>query len=427
MRSRCVSTIGGSPVERPSPSPRPRFPLDPQDKASTQKRHQAQINKQLRRQERQANNNPERRSANKRKSRQSQWIAADDEPPIRRKSDRPPKAFVPKVSRKPEAELQWRHALVTATTKQHATVLWLEPDELDGVESLPPNDSPSGAIQPTAAARAEPASIRLQPGHERPVVGDQVRVDDQDRLAEIDPRRTRLARPDPRLAHRELVLAANVDVGVIVVAAASPAFRPGLIDRALVALERGGIQPLIVINKADLLAPDSDERAAIQTHLEIYASLGIPVVWTSGTTGAGLKELAEHLAGRTCVLVGHSGVGKSSLLNQLDPSRERKTNAGRAFDGKGRHTTTAAEMSWLPGDTWLIDTPGVRSFGLAFAPGEALLDCFPDLAALAADCQFRNCTHAVEAECALTGAREPLVQARLAIYRRLQASLEERH
>ena len=84
-------------------------------------------------------------------------------------------------------------------------------------------------------------------------------------------------------------------------------------------------------------------------------------------------------------------------------------------------------MSWLPGDTWLIDTPGVRSFGLAFAPGEALLDCFPDLAALAADCKFRNCTHAVEAECALTGAREPLVQARLAIYRRLQASLEERH
>ena len=397
-------------MQRTSPSPRPRFPLDPQDKASTQQRHLAQINKQRRRQERLANNNPERGGANKRKSRQSQWIADEDEPPVRRKSDRPPKAFVPKVARKADVEPTWRDALVIATTKQRATALWLA-SESDADE----------------AAANEPVSIRLLPGHERPVVGDRIRVDEQERIAAITPRHTRLARPDPRLAHRELVLAANVDVGVIVVAAASPAFRPGLIDRALVALERGGIEPLIVINKADLLAPNSDERAAIQTHLEIYTSLGIPVVWTSGTSGAGLTELAEQLTGRTCVLVGHSGVGKSSLLNHLDPSRERKTNAGRAFDGKGRHTTTAAEMSWLPSDTWLIDTPGVRSFGLALAPGEALLDCFPDLSVLAADCRFRNCSHTGEAECALTGSREPLIQARLAIYRRLEASLEDPH
>ncbi len=151
-------------------------------------------------------------------------------------------------------------------------------------------------------------------------VGDEVAFSSpggQARVEAILERRTCLARPDPGNPNRDLILAANIDVAVIVVAAAEPPLRPGLIDRILLGLSRGNVDPAICVNKIDLL--DDCERGDLQTILAPYRGLGIPMFMSSAATQSGLWELRRHLACKTCVFVGHSGVGKSSILNALDP------------------------------------------------------------------------------------------------------------
>lgn len=370
--------------------------MDPNDKHTTEQRHQRQSHKQQRRAERAARERAEGRGHVR--QRQSRWQYADDDEFHAEKAGRR-RAQTRKASQSPPP-IETITGLVVGTSRLQISVV--------SIDTAPDPFAPP----------AKPLTVRLIPGRERPVVGDCVAFDGAQRLVAIEPRRTVLARPDPQRAHVELVIAANVDVGVIVVAGAEPAFRPGLIDRALVALERGGVAPVIAINKADLV--DAATRAAIEEHVAVYRELGLPVVWTSTTARAGLDELQALLAGRTCVFVGHSGVGKSSLLNRLDPARARTVGAGRAFDGKGRHTTTAAELAFLPGGTRLIDTPGVRSFGLGRV--DDLLEAFPDLAEAARGCRFGNCGHAGEAGCALGEASDPVVRRRFAIFTRLRAS-----
>jgi ribosome biogenesis GTPase len=205
---------------------------------------------------------------------------------------------------------------------------------------------------------------------------------------------------------------------VVVTALADPEPRPRLIDRALVAAYDAGMTPLLCLTKSDLADPE--------TLLSTYRSLGVP--WVVTHRGGDLGGLRARLRGRTSVLVGHSGVGKSTLVNALVPDADREIGHVNAVTGRGRHTSTSAFMLELPeGDGWIIDTPGIRSFGLAHVEPERLIEAFPDLDEMTEDCP-RGCTHgADEPECGLdeavaSGDADP---ERVESFRRLLAARSE--
>jgi ribosome biogenesis GTPase len=257
-------------------------------------------------------------------------------------------------------------------------------------------------------------------------VGDRVLFADTDEgqglVSHVLPRTSELSRPDPRNPNRQRVLVANVDAVVVVVAAVNPPLRPGLIDRLLVATARGGARPVIAVNKLDLL--DEEGRAALAQTLEPYRELELPVLPVSAATGEGLDALRAALADKLCALVGHSGVGKSSLLNALGEV-EAEVGAVREFDGKGRHTTTAARLYDLGGGTRLIDTPGVRTFGLWQLDPVELGAYFAEFQGRG--CHYTDCTHSHEPDCGVKVAVEAgeISRARYASYLRIVESLEE--
>jgi ribosome biogenesis GTPase len=220
------------------------------------------------------------------------------------------------------------------------------------------------------------------------------------RIVEVVPRTTTLRRTADDDDPVERVIVSNADQLVVVTALADPEPRPRLIDRALVAAYDAGMAPLLCMTKADLADP--------KTLLSTYRSLGVPWVVTqlkgereAGTSGD-LTELRDRLRGKTSVLVGHSGVGKSTLVNALVPDAHREVGIVNAVTGRGRHTSTSAYLLELPdGDGWIIDTPGIRSFGLAHVQPENLIEAFPDLEEMTEDCP-RGCTHGTdEPECGL--------------------------
>lgn len=257
------------------------------------------------------------------------------------------------------------------------------------------------------------------------VVGDEVDIvgdPGEERVARRRPRRTILERPDPGRPARSLAIAANVDVACIVVAAARPDPRPGFIDRVLIALDRAGIEAVVCVNKVDL-APD---LRAIDRMLEPYERLDVDIWRVSAATGIGVEGLRGALSGRTCVFVGPSGVGKSSLSNVLDPRGARDVGDVRRGDGKGRHTTSTSDLRELGDGTRIIDTPGVRAFGLWNVTPAELRHDFPEFARLP-PCRFRDCSHVHEPDCEVEAAarRGDLPEARLHAYRRILASLDE--
>ncbi len=210
-------------------------------------------------------------------------------------------------------------------------------------------------------------------------------------------RRTELVRSDPGNEHRRRVLAANVDLVVLVLTADRA--RTGLIDRLRLALTDSGAALAVCINKCDL-AHDRDE---LERALLPHRQAGVMIVQVSATRGDNLSDLLDLVRGRMVAFVGHSGVGKSTLLNRLDPARERATGEVRERDGKGRHTTAASSLSVLADGTRLIDTPGVRAFGLPDGTTDALA-AFEDVLAFAAGCRFRDCAHRHEPGCAVRAA-----------------------
>lgn len=231
-------------------------------------------------------------------------------------------------------------------------------------------------------------------------VGDRILVSDEGgvtRVAAVLPRRTVLARPDPHHAHRQRLIAANVDVVVHVVSLKAPPLRPRLIDRYLIAIQRGGAQPVLCINKVDLL--DAEERETELAKLEPYLGLGVPIVGCSTKTGEGLESLRGQVEGKMAALVGHSGVGKSSILNALDESLRLATNTLHRKRATGRHTTSASTLYDFGGGTYLIDTPGIREFGLWDLDRDTLRDYFPEFEEPAEFCRFTNCTHVHEPGC----------------------------
>ncbi len=238
-------------------------------------------------------------------------------------------------------------------------------------------------------------------------VGDEVEVTmrgaETALIATVRPRRTKLSRPDPGNANQERVIVANVDVVAVVVSVVSPPLHPRLIDRYLIAIRRGGAEPVICVNKTDLL----DEGALVEElkQLAPYERLGVPIVRCSASARNGLDELRIALEGKLAAFVGHSGVGKSSLLNAMKPELGLAVGTVSEGYGRGTHTTTRSTLLDLGGGTRIIDTPGIRSFGLWQLTAEELPWYFPEFAAVTG-CKFRDCSHTHEPGCAVKEAVE---------------------
>lgn len=235
-------------------------------------------------------------------------------------------------------------------------------------------------------------------------VGDEVIVstngDKHGIIDEILPRRSALARPDPFNGHRQQVIVANVDQLLVVAAWRNPAFWPELIDRYLIAAMRHNLAPVIAINKVDL----ADGRWDLDAVAQAYRLAGCRVMLTSVVQGLGLDELRTVLAGRTTALAGLSGVGKSSLLSAVEPGLNLKTGEMNERRQEGRHTTTQVSLHPLKPGGFVVDTPGIREFGLAGLQKADLPRFYPEFAGPAQRCEYANCTHTREPWCAVKSA-----------------------
>jgi ribosome biogenesis GTPase len=259
---------------------------------------------------------------------------------------------------------------------------------------------------------ADPTSLRhavqevREIDHVDPVaIGDRVRFvdagDGHGMIVEILPRDSKLSRPAPVPGQRvfEQVIVSNADLIVPVFSAANPTPKWGLLDRYLVSTEAAGLPALIVINKLDL----AWKNPALDEEVEVYRRIGYAVLLVSAVTGEGMEELKQTLQGKLSVFVGKSGVGKTSLLNALQPGLGLRVKAvSNGEVGKGRHTTTHLEMFELDFGGTLVDTPGMREFGLWDITAEELADLFPEMAEFVGQCKFGlSCHHDREPGCAI--------------------------
>jgi ribosome biogenesis GTPase len=253
--------------------------------------------------------------------------------------------------------------------------------------------------------------VHYRRGVGRPVCGDRVRLEkpsDHSEVVEaIEPRRNRFARADAR--QRMQIVAANLD-HVLVVIAPRPEPSRDLLERYLVAVHSLDIEPIIVVNKADLLEGSSPPAETPLARLDEYAALGYHVVRTSCKVKSGVDDLVELITGRISILVGQSGVGKSSLVNGLVPDLDVQTGALSLATGKGRHTTTFTMMYSLPGEPrrggYLIDSPGVWEYGLWDLSSVELESGFIEFRPHLGNCRFNDCAHDSEPGCAVKAAVE---------------------
>ncbi len=275
----------------------------------------------------------------------------------------------------------------------------LQQEEIPGGET--------GTVVSLALGRAtveidgEPRTLRLSPKLDTETneggiaVGDRVTVAG-DVVRTVFKRRTWLGRTDPGTGQVRAIVA-NVDTVVVVVSVVAPPLHPRIVDRYLIGIGRGGAEPLVAVNKIDL----GDRELAL---LDSYAAAGVPIVPVSADARIGIEALRERLRGKTCAFVGHSGVGKSSLVNALMPEAAQAVGGVSEGYGRGTHTTTASSTFDLGNGTRLIDTPGIRAFGLGRLTRAELAWGFPEFAAH--PCRLRGCSHTHEPDCGVKEAVE---------------------
>jgi ribosome biogenesis GTPase len=241
-------------------------------------------------------------------------------------------------------------------------------------------------------------------------VGDEVEMVEENEvektttITEIHERRNYIARSSPHNKRQHHIVASNLDQTLLFATLREPRTSSGFIDRFLVSAEAYHIPAIIVFNKCDLYRKKEEEQ--YENLHEMYTAIGYRVLQISLQTGQGVENLEEVLRDKTTLLSGHSGVGKSTFINTLFPDMKLRTQEVSGWSGKGLHTTTFAEMFDLPFGGRIIDTPGIREFGITNMSRQELSHYFPEMRALLPDCQFNNCMHINEPGCAVKDAAE---------------------
>lgn len=238
-------------------------------------------------------------------------------------------------------------------------------------------------------------------------VGDYVRfdilADEEGSIAHVEPRRSVLSRADNLSRRKEQIIASNIDQVLITASVSVPPLKPSLVDRYIIAAEKGNMQPIIVVNKIDLL--DEDEEDLYEMFLEAYQAVNIPVIAVSTKTGEGMEALSAIMKDKTSVFSGQSGVGKTSLINAVLGTNYR---VGETVDRtkKGAHTTTTAQLIPLKEGGWCIDTPGIKSFGVWDLQRDEVEAYFSEIHDAGIHCKFPDCSHRGEEGCAVENAVE---------------------
>lgn len=236
-------------------------------------------------------------------------------------------------------------------------------------------------------------------------VGDEVDIEPENEIedtaiiTEIYPRRNYIVRQSPANKRQHHIIAANIDQSLMMVTLKEPRTSQGFIDRFVATSEAYHVPPVIVFNKTDLYRKKEQEK--LEELTDIYTGIGYPVLTMSVERSEGIEAVKDLLKDKTTLLSGHSGVGKSSFINAVFPSLRLKTQDVSGWSGKGLHTTTFAEMHDLPGGGRIIDTPGMREFGMVDISRQELSHYYPEMRKLISDCQFNNCLHINEPGCAI--------------------------
>jgi ribosome biogenesis GTPase len=239
-------------------------------------------------------------------------------------------------------------------------------------------------------------------------VGDKVEllIEDESEasavITNILPRDNYIVRTSPHNKHQRHIVAANIDQALLIATIKEPRTSTGFIDRFLITAEAYHVPAIIVFNKADLLK--GKYLNEWQSRVNTYEAIGYTTFTATAIESKGLTELANYLTGKITLFSGHSGVGKSTLINHFIPDKQLRVQEVSGWSGKGQHTTTFAEMFDLPTGGAIIDTPGVKEFGLVDVGRDELSHYFPEMRALINDCKFNNCMHVNEPGCAVKAA-----------------------